>query len=274
MVVAAVSLGPLVPASSAVGTTSHPSVTLRAGPKYVALGSSYAAGYRLEPQVAASGACGRSTVSYPYLVAKKLHLELTDVSCAGAVTANALNTDQGTLPPQINAVTARTKLVAMTIGGNDVNYAATAGECGTHPTCGTAAERNTIKADFKVVPHSLTKLIRAIRATAAPKVTIVLVAYPRLVPKQSCAALHYTAAEAAFVGSIGSRLEAVFRSVAKNTHILIADPYRLGAGHGPCAPGTAAWVAGLAPATGAAYHPTAAGHRELAKLVEQALAAH
>jgi lysophospholipase L1-like esterase len=272
-VAAAVPLCLLAQGASAAGLAVHQGVKLKSGAQYVAMGSSYAAGPLIQPQEADSGSCGRSLVSYPHLVTKKLHLKLKDVSCSGAVTANALNTDQGTEAPQIKAVTSHTKLVTMTIGGNDVTYAATAGECGTLPTCGTSAERATVKADFKVLPSSLTKLVRAIRAKAAPKVTIVLVAYPRLVPKHSCAALHYSAAEAAYVGSIGSRLEKVFRSVAKKTHILIADPYVLGAGHGPCAPTGKRWISGFVATDTAAYHPTAAGHREMARLVEKALAA-
>lgn len=273
-VAAAVPLALLGQGASASGVATHHGVTLKAGAQYVAMGSSYAAGYLIEPQEADSGSCGRSLVNYPHLVANKLHLKLKDVSCSGAVTANALNTDQGTEPPQIKAVTSHTKLVTMTIGGNDVTYAATAGECGTNPTCGTSAERATVKADFKVLPSSLTKLVRAIRAKAAPKVTIVLVAYPRLVPKQPCSALHYSTAEATYVGSIGSRLEKVFVSVAKKTHILIADPYVLAARHGPCAAAGKSWITGLHPSHGAAaYHPTAAGHREMARLVEKALAA-
>jgi lysophospholipase L1-like esterase len=246
-------------------------VALRAGAQYVSIGSSYSVGYLIKPQVTGANPCGRSLVDYPHLVAKKLHLHLADAGCAGAVTANALNTDQGSQPPQIDAVTSKTRLVTMTIGGNDVDYIGTAGACGSHPDCASTADRTQLNAEFTQLPHSLTKLIRAIRAKA-PKVTIVMVTYPRLVPKSSCAALHYNASADTFVGSIGARLEKVFVQVAKSTHILIADPYQLGAGHGPCAVGTKAWVAGQHPTNGAAYHPTAAGHREMAHLIEKALA--
>jgi lysophospholipase L1-like esterase len=238
----------------------------------VALGSSYAAGFGIQPQQTGAGACGRSQLDYPHLVATKLHLQLDDVSCGGAVTANALNTPQGSAPPQIDAVTSRTRLVTMTIGGNDVNYIGTAIACGHNSACTAAANPAQIDAAFQALPHSLTELIQAIRAKA-PSATIVLVTYPRLVPPTACPALHYTPAATRLVGSMGQRLEQVFVTVAKADHVRLADPYLMGATHGPCATGTNKWIAGLIATNGFEYHPTVAGHQEMAHLVEQALGA-
>jgi lysophospholipase L1-like esterase len=113
----------LLTAGTAVATGSS---TLSPGARYVAIGSSYAAGFGIRPLEPGSGACGRSEVDYPHLVAAKLRLQLDDVSCGGAVTANALDTPQGSTRPQIDAVTPQTRLVTLTIGGNDVNYVGTA----------------------------------------------------------------------------------------------------------------------------------------------------
>jgi lysophospholipase L1-like esterase len=168
-------------------------------------------------------------------------------------------------------VTASTRLVTITIGGNDVDYNTTAVECGVFgPACVAAVNRKAMNTDFRKLPHSLSSLVKAIRSRA-PAVTIVLVPYPRLVPPRPCAALNYTPATSQLVSSIGARLEKVFVTVAKATKIRIADPYVLGAGHGPCAAGASSWIAGLIPNNGAPYHPTAAGHREMARLVERAL---
>ena len=98
------------------------------GAKYVALGSSYAAGPGIPTQ--SGGVCTRSSHNYPNLVAAKLKLSLVDVSCSGATTANVLTTSQGTNPPQIDAVTSDTSLVTFTVGGNDIGYTATAFSCG------------------------------------------------------------------------------------------------------------------------------------------------
>lgn len=268
----------LVAATSVLGCARSVAVAAVAGvndvPRgsvYVAMGSSYAAGAAILPLDAGSGACGRSFVNYPHLVAAKLHVDLHDVSCGGAVTANARDTSQDGQPPQIEAVTANTRLVTITIGGNDVGFVDNALRCGVlGDACATTANREAINADFRKLPHSLIGLIGAIRERA-PHVTIVLVSYPRLVPPKPCAALNYTPAGRRFVGSIGARLEKMFVEVARVTKILIADPYVLGAQHGPCASSAQRWVVGLAPHNCAPYHPTAAGHREMARLVERAL---
>ena len=220
--------------------------TLAPGSQYVAMGSSYASGFGIEPQVPGAGSCGRSELDYPHLVAARLHLELEDVTCGGAVTANALDTPQGPAPPQIDVVTAKTRLVTMTIGGNDVNYVGTAIECGQpNSTCVATANPTETDAAFQALPRSLTDLIQAVRAKA-PSATIVLVTYVRLVPPTACPALHYTPAATRLVASMGSRLQGVFLTVAKDEHVRLVDPYAIGAAHGPCAKGANKWVAGLA----------------------------
>ncbi len=159
----------------------------------------------------------------------------------------------------------------MTIGGNDVNYTGTAFQCGA-PNSTSATTTNSAQVDpaFHALPHSLTELIQAVRAKA-PKTTIVLVTYPRLVPPAVCPALHFNAASTHLVGSIGARLEQAFASVSRADNVRLADPYVLGATHGPCARGTNKWVAGLVASNGVPYHPTVAGQQEMARLVEQAL---
>jgi len=252
-------------------SVASPVAKVAPGSQYVAMGSSYAAGFGIQPQEPDSGSCGRSLLDYPHLVATKLHLELHDVSCGGAVTANALDTPQGSASPQIDAVTTKTRLVTMTIGGNDVNYVGTAIECGQPAsTCVTTANPAATDAAFQALPHSLTELIQAVRAKA-PSVIIVLVTYVRLVPPTACPALHYTPAATRLVASIGSRLQQVFLTVAKNDDVRLVDPYSVGAEHGPCARGANKWVAGLVATNGFEYHPTVAGHQQMARLVEQDL---
>ena len=261
----------LVISSSSWASAHSESATVAPGSQYVAMGSSYAAGFGIQPQVPGAGGCGRSELDYPHLVAARLHLDLNDVSCGGAVTANALDTPQDSAPPQIDAVTAKTRLVTMTIGGNDVNYVGTAIECGQpNSTCVATANPAQTDAAFQALPHSLTDLIQAVRAIA-PSAVIVLVTYVRLVPPTACPALHYTPASTRLVASMGARLERVFVAVAKADHVRIVDPYTIGAEHGPCAEGANKWVAGFIATNGFEYHPTVAGHQEMAHLVEQEL---
>ena len=85
--------------------------------RYVALGSSMAAGPGIRPS-----ADGRSARNYAHLVAEKLGLDLVDVTYSGATTANILTDSQHGTPPQAEALDGSEDLVTVTIGGNDVGY--------------------------------------------------------------------------------------------------------------------------------------------------------
>lgn len=91
--------------------------------RYVALGSSMAAGPGITPRVPGSPrAAGRSARNYPHLVARTLGLDLVDVTFSGATTAHVLSESQRGAPPQIDALDGTETLVTVTIGGNDAGY--------------------------------------------------------------------------------------------------------------------------------------------------------
>jgi len=91
--------------------------------RYVALGSSMAAGPGIRPRAAgAPWWSGRSARNYPHLVAERLNLELVDVTFSGATTAHLLADRQHGKPPQITALDGSESVVTVTIGGNDVGY--------------------------------------------------------------------------------------------------------------------------------------------------------
>ncbi|BBY63336.1 SGNH/GDSL hydrolase family protein [Mycolicibacterium helvum] len=91
--------------------------------RYVALGSSMAAGPGITPRAAGSPlAAGRSARNYPHLAAERLGLDLVDVTYSGATTANVLRERQRGASPQIDVLNGTEELVTVTIGGNDVGY--------------------------------------------------------------------------------------------------------------------------------------------------------
>ncbi|TWD84763.1 GDSL-like lipase/acylhydrolase family protein [Kribbella amoyensis] len=90
------------------------------GSRYVALGSSFAAGPGIQPVVDRPAA--RSGRNYPHLVAAELGLDLVDVTYSGATTATILRDGQDEAPPQLEAVGPETELVTITAGGNDLEY--------------------------------------------------------------------------------------------------------------------------------------------------------
>lgn len=101
------------------------------GSEYVALGDSYSAGYGLADRTRLpTGACGQSAQDYPHRIAARFGLALTDVTCAGATSADVTTGFQYRgVPPQIRSLSDRTRLVTLTIGGNDADLFGTAASC-------------------------------------------------------------------------------------------------------------------------------------------------
>ena len=92
---------------------------------YVALGDSYSSGEGLAPyDPSTETGCHRSQSGYPGRL-RWVGIPLLEnpafVACAGAVTADVLY--DGVHPAQIDALTERTKIVTLTIGGNDLQFA-------------------------------------------------------------------------------------------------------------------------------------------------------
>lgn len=243
------------------------------GDKYVALGSSFAAGPGIPVQ---APTCGRSNHNYPHLVAAALGLVLTDVTCSGATTANLL-LGQGKAPPQVNAVTADTKLVTLTVGGNDIDYSASAMTCAAAIAdlrCDTKLHEDAIADKVAQLPKALTLTIEAIKLHA-PRAKIVIVTYLRVVPVvQRCAELGLPLDGADFISSLGDNLEDALLRAAASQRAYITDAYVASRDHGPCAPVGERWVEGAKPAAGGTpFHPNAKGHRAMAALLRATLGA-
>jgi len=231
----------------------------------VALGSSIASGFGIPVQ---STGCGRSSRNYPQLIAARYSLTLTDVSCGSAVVPNLVDTPQGDNPPQITAVTPDTKLITISVGGNDIRYNGTAVACGDPATQCTAPPN--VDANSVTMQAQLEQLIEQLR-NLAPSAKIVLITYPREVPPGNCAALSFTDEEATIVRSLGERLEAALVAVAANTKVLFVDPYVEPGDHTGCSPEPERWTAGRDAPDGFAYHPTALGHEVMAQMIAAVL---
>ncbi|MFT7471709.1 MAG: lysophospholipase L1-like esterase [Kiritimatiellia bacterium] len=245
---------------------------LAQGAKYVALGSSFAAGPGVATQL---GTCGRSDHNYSHLVAAELGLTLTDVSCNGATIPNIVNSTQRDAAPQIDAVSRDTALVTVTIGGNDIRFTSSTFACaGKAPAenCTANLDQAAISAAVEQLPARLEAMLDAIHAKA-PQAIVVLVAYPRVFPTDAinCRKLELSSNDTVYLAALGQKLEAAFVSATSSQRNLIADAYVLAEGHGPCAT-SESWINGAQAAnTGIRYHPTAEGHSEMARLVLAAL---
>lgn len=251
----------------ATSTTAAAAPAIEAGGIYVALGSSIASGFGISVQ---STDCGRSDRNYPNLIAARFDLQLTDVTCGGAIVPNVVDTPQGANPPQLDALTAEVDLVTFTVGGNDIVYNGSALACSDPASECTAPP--DLDARVAATGPALVAMIDAIRAIA-PDATLVLVTYPKEVPDANCEALSLTDAERAILADMGARLEQVFLEVAEETGVVLVDPYVEPGDHTGCAPPEDRWVAGAVADDGFAFHPTALGHEVMAELIAEALGA-
>ncbi|GAA5160881.1 MULTISPECIES: SGNH/GDSL hydrolase family protein [Amycolatopsis] len=257
-----------------VTAVSVPTAAAADGTKYVAMGSSFAAGPGIPSlQPGSPSVCARSDHNYPSVLAAQLGLALTDVSCSGATTANILDSGQAGLPPQIQAVTPDTRLVTATIGGNDVNYIGslntyscqTSGRTG----CGTV-DQNAINATFGVLQSRLENVANAVRQRA-PQAKMVFVEYLSIVPTAvACDGVPLTREQLAFEHSIALRLADSTRAAALSTGSTVVEVTPASRGHDACS--ATPWVEKYTVPSGRTpYHPNEAGMNAVARLVRTAL---
>jgi lysophospholipase L1-like esterase len=255
---------------------------IEAGARYVAMGSSYAAGpgipsYYEDPPTP----CARSTGNYAHLLAARKGLALTDASCSGATTAHLLG-PRGAIPPQLDALTPDTRLITVTIGGNDLGYMtqlfaascfaiaaetkASAEDCAVQPPLPS-------EADYAGLAQRMDQLARDVRQRA-PLARLIFVDYLTVLPSQGeCAAAPLSAANAAAIRELARRLAAITAKAATDNGADILKASDLSAAHNACA--TDAWTNGYprpnAPVAGTGYHPNAKGMIAIADALETLL---
>lgn len=254
---------------------------LAPGAKYVAMGSSFAAGPGIPDYYEATPApCYRSTQNYAHQLAERLELALTDVSCSGATTAH-LTGPRGSIPPQLDALTPDTKLVTVTIGGNDLGYigglsaASCAGlqkETGVEGNCPppmTLPAEKTF-ADLAARMDAIAKEVRV----RAPEAQLVFVDYLAVLPEAgTCAATPLNEFDADGARYSARRLAEITRVVAGENGASVITASELSKGHDACS--AVPWMHGYprpdAPVSGAMYHPNVAGMTAVADALERLL---
>jgi len=240
---------------------------------YVAMGSSYAAGPSIPDTM--PGLCARSTHNYAHLVATDLGMTLDDVSCSGATSDNVAMVAQLGNPLQIAAVTADTRLVTITIGGNDVDYASSLSTCGSDGSQGRSCltsgdvNRDTVSGLLNAVEGKLTTMLKKIQS-AGPNARVYLVGYPMVLPDPATPCppdVPMQAGDAEFLGQMGAKLQAAFVAAAAAAGVHFVDVYTASRGHDACAPEDQRWIVGQATPGATAYHPTALGMSAQADLI-------
>lgn len=277
---------PLLAAMALAGCTADiapPSTVLAQGAHYVAMGSSYAAGARMQPvRQGEPVRCGRSQINYATLLADRLSLDLTDASCDGATSHHLLG-PWDELPAQLDALDTGTQLVTITVGGNDLGYmqsmfaaSCRAGVASPMPVDEQAGECSGINPPdggaYGEVEGRLVAIADEVRRRA-PDARIVFVQYVSLVSGDSCDAAPLLPEDVPILREIATRLAQATASAAQRTNALVLPTDQLSASHTACdaAPWSNAFANGYEPTAGAPWHPNAAGHAAIADALAELL---
>lgn len=261
---------------------------------YVAMGDSYTAGPRIPQQVGTPAGCQRSDHDYPALVARDLGLtgaDFRDVSCSGATTADLRapqSTGDGANAPQLDALTAKTRLVTLGIGGNDLGFSAMVGRCVAagvayrllgHGSLGLATavscrDRYAGSAGTDELAGNLDTALDEIRRRA-PHTRVYVVGYPAILPASGdgCAdVMPLVPGDVDFLRQAEQQLNATLRDRAERAGAIYVDTYTPSRGHDVCAGPDARWIEPLLPdAAAAAVHPNERGEQGLADALRLAL---
>jgi len=252
-----------------------------AGARYVALGSSFAAGPGIPDRVPGSPrGAGRSTGNYAHLVARRLGLDLVDVTYSGATTEEFVASVKR--PAQAAAVTGSTRLVTVTGGGNDVGFAprilfsSLPGPVRSLPPIRrqleSFADPARTEERFGQLRENLRQLATQVR-DRAPHSQLVFVEYLTVLPPDGDTPTGRLPAEVADWGrAMARRMSQVTAEVAAEAGARFVPAGAASADHH-------AWSADpwtnqfqLRFRDGAAYHPKSAGMAAAARLVVDALA--
>jgi lysophospholipase L1-like esterase len=249
--------------------------------RYVALGSSMAAGPGLRPRVEeAPRWSGRSAVNYPHLLARRCGLDLIDVTFSGATTAHVLTDRQHDEPPQISALDGSEALVTITIGGNDVGYvpllmAAALPRFARRlpllgPRIGDLLDGDARESALDTVFGSLRAVGEAVRGKA-PDARVFFVDYLTLLPPAGTAAPGLSERDAALGRHVAANLEGRTADAAAETGCGLVRAGEASRAHHAWSPDPwtvppSKFVVAL-PGRPAPLHPNHAGMRAVAELL-------
>jgi len=238
------------------------------GIDYVAMGDSFSAGpfigtMRTDPQ-----GCARSTDNYPAFLADWLDVaSYTDVTCSAATTrdlyAPMVMFDGNTTGPQLDAVSRKTDLVTLGIGGNDFGIYDSLIQCQRGPAAACPVAQ--LRADTGKVAGRVRTAVRRI-SQRAPDADVVVVGYPDILPTEgTCRAVGVPADVLGPVAEVADLLNASLRRGARAAGASYVDMAAVSEGHDVCAKGRA-WINGPRFRAGIAapFHPKVNGMRAVA----------
>jgi lysophospholipase L1-like esterase len=244
--------------------------------RYVALGDSYsAASGVLPPDPQAAPQCLRSTRNYPHVIAGEIGAGLADVTCGGADTTDYFSAQYDGVPPQLQALSRSTRLVTMTIGGNDngvfINSIVACGTAGA-TTAGQGSpckDRYGDSFETTIRTQTYPALVRALRAVhaRAPQARVAILGYPWIMPPTGGCFDRMPVAEGdvPYVHHLQWVLNDAVRRAAAATGTTYVDMSRVSTGHDACQPIGVRWVEPVLQTTNpVVVHPNALGEYRMA----------
>ena len=246
---------------------------------YVALGDIYSSAAGVNPLVAtAPPACSRSQLNYARnIVAVTLPQTFTDVTCSGATTSDFFSSQTAGVAPQLDAVDKSTRLVTMTIGGNDEGVFVDSffgctlvapGQVFGNPCQQKFGSTFTDLIENKTYPN-LVRALSAARAKA-PKATIAILGYPQILPPVGdplCyPAVPISIGDVPWLVNQQMVLNDAVRRAAAATGALYVDTFAPSAGRDACAPVGTRWMEPVStPINAVPLHPNATGEAAMAQ---------
>jgi len=293
----------------ATATAAAPATTpTTAGLEYVALGDSYSAGLGLAPTTKLPvPKCGQSEVNFPHRVAEQLDLDLTDVSCSGATTADIVTAAQfDGADRQLDALGDSTDIVTLTIGGNDLGFVTVAATCAAASANGPLLQQSGQQNCESYFAHAgaanpaavlADQVEPALAATyaaiseAAPNARVFVLGYPNLfrdaasIPESGCftqlgtepSSLPVGTTDLAYLHGLESALDAAIQSSAATAGFTYVPTFAESLGHDVCSGAdeeyvNGAIVSGFGLAAGS-LHPNERGAAFLAGAAQDAIEA-
>ncbi|WP_052590176.1 SGNH/GDSL hydrolase family protein [Luteipulveratus mongoliensis] len=228
----------------------------------VALGDSYAAGAGAGDP-GPDNACLRSPAAYAIQVARALGVDVAMHACQGA---NIIDVSRG----QLQALTAQTSLVTLTVGGNDLGFSDVLTECAKPAWMGDSDPviDKALGVLRTQVPQRLTDLYGEVSARA-PQAKVVVAGYPRLFAGLDCNLLtFFSEHEMTRLNAAADEVAATIAHAIAGTRFEFVDVRRTFEGHAVCEPD--AWIRGVSDPITVSFHPDTAGHAAYARRVIEA----
>lgn len=243
---------------------------------YVALGDSYSAASGVLPaDPAAPLLCLRSTRNYPHVLASQTSANLTDVTCGAAETKHFTSSQYPGVRPQVDALSADTDLVTMTIGGNDSSVF-----IGAILACGAAgvvtlghgspcAKLYGSRFEDTVRSTTYPALVSGLQAVQAkaPNARVAIIGYPWILPQtDGCfTKMPVARGDVPYLRSLQTTLNDAISRAAAATGATYVDMNAVSEGHDACQPSGTRWIEPVLQGTNpVVVHPNALGEAQLA----------